>query len=335
VLDTSARLLALLGVLQSQQAWSGSELAVELGVSARTIRNDVNRLRSLGYPIEATRGAAGRYRLGAGAKLPPLLLDDNEAVAVAIALRAATGVAGVEASSARALAKLEQVLPHRLTRKVAALNAATSRGPENTTTNVGDPEVHPDVLSAVADAIRDHQQIRFCHEGTLVMVEPYRLVSWQRRWYLVARTAAGADWGTFRLDLIDLKDPGRHFAPQPLVDEDYTSFVLRRVAASGWKVHARLAVCASATDVLSRINAAVGVVEAVDAKNCILVTGADSLETIAVYAGMLGLDFSVTEPAELSGHLAALGERYLRAAGASQPQTGTPTAVTPSTSAAR
>lgn len=315
MLDTSARLLALLGVLQSRPAWSGSELAVELEVSARTIRNDVDRLRSLGYPIEATRGAAGRYRLGAGAKLPPLLLDDNEAVAVAIGLRAATGVAGVEVSSARALAKLEQVLPHRLTRKVAALNAATSRGPENTTTNVGDPEVHPDVLSAIADAIRDHQQLRFGHEGNLVTVDPYRLVSWQRRWYLVARTAADAQWGTFRLDLIDLKDPGRHFVPQALDDEDYTSFVLRRVAASGWKVHARLAVCASATEVLSRINAAVGVVEVVDAENCVLVTGADSLETIAVYAGMLGLDFHVIEPTELSGHLAALGERYLRAAG--------------------
>lgn len=324
--ETSARMLALLSLMQSRPAWTGAELADRLGVSPRTIRNDIDRLRELGYPVDAARGPAGHYRLGAGARLPPLLLDDEEAVAVAIGLRAGSGVAGIEDSSARALAKLEQVLPHRLRRQVTAIHDAMSRGPENTDSNVEDPVVDPAVLTALAAAIRDHEWVRFDYAGgpgtgadggppvPPSPVEPYRLVSWQRHWYLVGREATSGEWHPYRVDWITLKMPtGRRFTPSSLPGEDYTAFVLREVASAGWNVHARITVLAPAAEVLSRINPTVGVVESVDETTCVLVTGADSLEIVAVYIGMLGLDFRVTEPAELVEHLRVLGERYRRA----------------------
>jgi predicted DNA-binding transcriptional regulator YafY len=314
--QTSARLLALLSLLQSRPAWSGSELASRLDVSGRTVRKDIDRLRELGYPVDATRGPAGSYRLGAGASLPPLLLDDDEAVAVAIGLQAGTGVVGIEESSTRALAKLEQVLPHRLRRKVTALTSTVSRGPENTGSNVDDPEVDAAVLTQLADAIRDSEWVRFGYQQQPRLVEPYRLVSWQRRWYLVARDQPSGDWATFRVDWIEPRMPThRRFEPRPMPDGDYTSFVLRDVASTGWAVHARITVFAPADEVLRRINAAVGVVESVDASTCVLVTGGDSYELIAVYIGMLGLEFEVTEPAELVAHLAVLAGRYARAVG--------------------
>jgi predicted DNA-binding transcriptional regulator YafY len=316
MLDTSARLLALLSLLQSRPAWSGSELAERLQVSGRTIRNDIDRLRELGYPVDATRGATGHYRLGAGASLPPLLLDDDEAVAVAIGLRAGTGVQGIQESSARALAKLEQVLPNRLRRKVAALHSTVSRGPENTGSNVEDPEIDPEVLTALASAIRDTEWVRFSYREESRLAEPYRLVSWQRRWYLVARDQPSGRWATFRVDWMDLRMPTRRpFTPRPMPEEDYTSFVLRDVASTGWNVHARITVFAPADEVLSRINATVGVVESIDERTCVLVTGGDSYEIIAVYIGMLGLDFRVTAPDELVAHLRVLAGRYARSTG--------------------
>src|SRR5882757_4592100 len=294
--ETSSRLLSLLALMQSRPAWPGSELAERLGVSTRTIRNDIDRLRELGYPVDATRGAAGYYQLGVGAKLPPLLLDDEEAVAVAVGLRTGAGVSGMEESSTRALAKLEQVLPHRLRRQVNAIHTTLSKGPDNTGSNVPDPEVDPVVVTTIAAAIRDAHFLRFDYvvpESALrtILVEPYRLVSWQRYWYLVARDEAG-EWHTYRVDWMDLRmATGRRYKPRPMPGDDYTDFVLRDVATTGWKVHARITVFASAEEVLSRIHAAVGIVESVDENTCILVTGADSLEVIAVYIGMLGLDF--------------------------------------------
>ncbi|MFC0627829.1 helix-turn-helix transcriptional regulator [Kribbella deserti] len=316
MLETSSRLLSLLALLQTKPAWTGSELADRLDVSTRTIRNDIERLRELGYPVDAVRGPAGYYQLGAGAKLPPLLLDDEEAVAVAVGLRTGSGVAGIEESSARALAKLEQVLPHRLRRQVTALNEVTSKGPDNTGSNVPDPEVDAAVLATIASAIRDQHYLRFEYASAEfpIRIEPYRLVSWVRHWYLVGRDPASGAWSTYRVDWIDLRMPtGQRFKPTPLPGEDYTNFVLRDVATTGWKVHARITVFASAEEVLSRIHAAVGVVESVDESTCVLVTGADSMEVVAVYIGMLGLDFQVTEPPELVDHLRVIGNRYLRA----------------------
>lgn len=313
--QTSARLLALLSLLQSRPAWPGSELAARLDVTTRTIRNDIDRLRSLGYPVDAARGSTGHYTLGVGATLPPLLLDDEEAVAIAVGLRAATGVSGIEESSARALTKLEQVLPHRLRRQVTAVHDATSRAPANTDSNVEDPVVDAATLAHIASAIRDHEWFRFEYQGAALLVEPYRLVSWARRWYLVGRDPQSDTWASYRVDWITPRmATHRTFTPSPLPGGDYTSFVLRDVAATGWKVHARITVFAPAEEVLRRINATVGVVESIDEETCVLVTGADSFEVMAVYIGMLGLDFRVTEPSELVGHLAVLGERYRKAA---------------------
>ncbi|WP_328325962.1 WYL domain-containing protein [Kribbella sp. NBC_00382] len=317
--ETSSRLLSLLALMQSRRAWPGSELAERLGVSTRTIRNDIDRLRELGYPVDATRGAAGYYQLGVGAKLPPLLLDDEEAVAVAVGLRTGAGVAGMEESSGRALAKLEQVLPHRLRRQVNAIHTTLSKGPDNTGSNVPDPEVDPVVVTTIAAAIRDEHYLRFDYvvpgqEPQLpLLVEPYRLVSWQRYWYLVARDDAG-EWHTYRVDWMDLRmATGRRYKARPMPEDDYMDFVLRDVASTGWKVHARITVFASADEVLSRIHAAVGIVEPVDDNTCVLITGAESLEVVAVYIGMLGLDFQVTAPPGLVEHLKLVGERYLRA----------------------
>lgn len=313
---TTARMLALLALLQVRPEWPGPELAERLGVSTRTIRTDMARLRDLGYPVDAVRGAAGHYRLGAGAKLPPLLLDDEEAVAVVVGLRAGHGVAGIEEASARALAKLEQVLPNRLRRRISALGSALERGPEDTDTTVADPQVDADALATLAAAVRDHELVRLddldAGDGPAVVVEPYRLVAWQRRWYLVARVAQR--WRALRVDRIALRMPmHQRFTPRQLPGGDYPAFVLREVASAGWAVRARITVLAPAADVLARINPAVGVVEPVDEHTCVLATGADDLHMIAVYIGLLGLDFRVDDPPALVEHFRVLARRYAAA----------------------
>jgi predicted DNA-binding transcriptional regulator YafY len=278
------------------------------------VRADIERLRELGYPVDAVRGPVGGYRLGAGGRLPPLLLDDEEAVAVTVGLQMAAGVTGVEESGARALAKLEQVLPSRLRPLVDALGSTIDRGQENTGTDAPDPEVDAAVLGAVAAAIRDEEWLRFDYQGEPVLVEPYRLLSWQRRWHLVARDPVNASWATYRVDWMSLRMPTRRrFDPQPLEGGDYTAFAMRTIAASGWAVHARLRIDAPAQTVLDRINPTVGVVEPLDAEHCVLVTGADSLDTVAAYIGMLMMDFTVESPPELIPRLRVLSERYARA----------------------
>jgi predicted DNA-binding transcriptional regulator YafY len=312
MLETSARLLALLGLLQTPGTWAGADLANRLGVGERTVRKDVERLRALGYPIDTIRGPRGGYRLGDHGKLPPLLLDDEEAVAVAVGLQAVTAVRGVEESSSLALAKLEHVLPSRLRRRVRALHDSTSTGPANTATNVPDAAVDPGLLTELAVAVRDSTGIRFAYrDDEHLEAEPYRLVSWQQRWYVVARERHSAEWRAYRVDWMRLKVPGgARFAPDPLPGGDYTAFVLREVAFTGWSVHARIEVDAPAQEVLARINPTVGVVETVDEHHSVLVTGGDSLEIVAVWIGMLGLDFHVTEPPELVDHVRALATRY-------------------------
>ena len=318
MLETSARLLRLLSLLQAPRDWTGAELAERLRVSPRTVRNDIERLRALGYPVHATRGSVGGYRLAAGTAMPPLLLDDEEAVAVALGLRTAAGgsIAGIEETSLRALAKLEQVLPSRLRRRVNALQTYTvpiSRGYRG-------PTVDPAVLSLIAAACRDRERLRFdyqSHDGTASLreAEPYRLVNWGRRWYLVAWDTRRADWRTFRVDRIAPRTPtGPRFPPRELPD-DAADHVMRGVSAAAWRYRARVTVHAPAETIAERINPAVGTVEAVDEHTCVLVTGSDNMESLAVHLGLLGVDFTVSDPPELRNHLRELAERYHRAAG--------------------
>jgi predicted DNA-binding transcriptional regulator YafY len=315
MLETSARLLRLLSLLQSRREWTGPELAQRLEVSERTIRNDIDRLRSLGYPVDANRGAVGGYRLGAGAELPPLLLDDEEVVATVVGLRAATGLAGVEEVSLRALVKLEQVLPRRLRRRIAALSEFAMRVPDDTPP----PQVDAEVLTTLAAACRDAERLRFdyrTHGGgeSRRDVEPYRLIAWGRRWYLLAWDVERGDWRTFRADRITPRIPtGPRFAPRPLPADDVTAYVSGRVSAAAWRYRARVVVHAPADEIASRITPAAGHVEARDAGSCVLDTGSDSLESFAVHLGMLGADFEVVDPPELVDHITLLAERYARA----------------------
>lgn len=317
MLDTSARLLKLLALLQVRREWTGAELAQRLEVSGRTLRNDIDRLRTLGYPVNATRGVAGGYRLGAGSEMPPLLLDDDEAVAVAIGLAAASGrgIAGVEEASSRALAKLNQVLPTRLRRRVDALRTFAVRVPPD---DEG-PNADAALVQALANACRDHERQRIAyrdHDGNASrrIVEPHRLVNWGRRWYLVAWDEGRAGWRTFRVDRIGTTEPtGLRFAERPLPADDITAYIARNVSRAGWRYQARFTVQAPADAVLAEINPAVGTVEPIDDHTCVLEAGADDLWTMAVWIGTLGYDFSVADPPELVAHFRMLSERYARA----------------------
>ncbi|MFI5484204.1 helix-turn-helix transcriptional regulator [Micromonospora echinaurantiaca] len=316
MLETSARLLRLLSLLQTPREWTGTELAERLTVSTRTVRNDIDRLRSLGYPVHGTRGAMGGYRLGAGAALPPLLLDDEEAVAVAVGLRTAAGgtITGVEETALRALAKLEQVLPTRLRRRVNALQRYAVAVPPDDPA----PRVSADTLSIVAAACRDHERLRLdyrSHDGSESRreVEPYRLVNWGRRWYLVAYDIHRADWRTFRVDrLIPRAPTGPRFAPRDLPEEAVDQ-VRRGVSSAAWRYRARVVVHAPAEQLVEWITAAVGTVTPIDSNSCVLDTGADTIEALAVHLGLLGFDFTVTEPTELVELVRELASRYQRA----------------------
>nr|WP_225955231.1 YafY family protein [Kibdelosporangium phytohabitans] len=308
----------MLALLQSPRDWTGAELADRLRVSGRTVRNDVERLRALGYPVNATRGSTGGYRLGAGAQLPPLLLDDEEAVAVAVSLRTAAGgtVTGIEETAERALTKLEQVLPSRLRRRVNALQSYTVPVPRD----VPAPRVSAEILTVLTAACRDHERLRFDYldhggGGSVREVEPYRLVNWGSRWYLVAWDVDRADWRTFRVDRLTPRVPtGPRFTARDL-PEDVVDRVRRGVSSAAWRYRAKVIVHAPATVVAERISAAVGTVEARDEDTAVLHTGSDTVAGMAVHLGLLGLGFTVVEPPELVEHVKVLAERYRDAVG--------------------
>ncbi|TDE92733.1 YafY family transcriptional regulator [Occultella glacieicola] len=316
MISTSARLLRLLSLLHTHRAWSGGELSERLGVSTRTVRADVEALRELGYPVDAVRGPGGGYRLVAGTKLPPLLLDDEEAVAVAVGLRsAATGaVGGIEETSLQALTKLEQVLPSRLRHRVATFTEAVVPIP------TAEPTVAVDVLTAVASAAREHQRLRFDytdHRGAVTRreVEPLRLVNTASRWYLVAWDTDRRDWRTFRADRVEPKVPvGPRFTPREPPATDLAAYVSERTGTAVWGVQARIRLHASAASVAARITPTMGSVTPIDDEHCELRTGGSSLEVLAAYLGLLGVDFDVLAPADLVEHVRTLGERYRRAA---------------------
>ncbi|WP_411151916.1 helix-turn-helix transcriptional regulator [Streptomyces sp. A30] len=316
MLETSARLLRLLSLLQAHREWSGPDLADRLGVTPRTVRRDVDRLRELGYPVNASPGTGGGYQLGAGAELPPLLLDDDEAVAVAVGLRTAAGqgIDGIGETSVRALAKLEQVLPGRLRRRVSALNAFTVpmlRGPLPSS-------VDPAVLTELANLCRDTERLRFeyrDHEGasTRRSVEPHRLVCSERRWYLVAWDLDREDWRTFRVDRITPKPPhGPRFEPREPPAEDLAAYVSTGVSTRAYASHAVIRLLVPMEEAAERISPSAGTLEASDENSCVLRTGAASLDVMVLHLMMLGFEFEVLEPSELTEAIRTARDRLAR-----------------------
>ncbi|MEV4413379.1 YafY family protein [Catellatospora sp. NPDC049609] len=313
MLDTSARLLRLLSLLPARPAWTGPELAERLDVTIRTLRRDVARLRELGYPVLATPGVAGGYRMAAGSTLPPLLLEDDEAVAVVLSLRtaAAHGVAATAETAVSALAKLERILPARLRHRAAALRQATVPLPGAA------PAADPDVLTVIAEACQAQHRLTFGYrdrDGTATRrrVEPHRLVHTGRRWYLVARDTDRDAWRTFRADRIDgPRSDGVRFTPAD--PPDAAAFVADAVTTAPYPVRARVRVHAPAEVVAPSVPPATGVVEALDAASCLLVTGAYAPGQIALHLALLGHDFTVLEPAELVDELATLAARLAAA----------------------
>jgi predicted DNA-binding transcriptional regulator YafY len=322
MLETSARLLRLLSLLQSRRDWRGAELADRLGVSLRTVRRDIGRLRDLGYPVDASPGAAGGCRLGAGAALPPLLLDDEEAVAVAISLRtaAAGSVTGLEETSLRALTKLQQMLPSRLRHRISAFHATTVplTGPGAT-----GETVEAGLLTDVAAACRDQRRLRIRYPGreglAIREVEPHRLVHTPRRWYLLAWDLGRGDWRTFRVDRIQgpLGPPGARFAPRPLPADDVAAYVSQSIASAPYRYRARILFRAPAADLAGRTSPAAGRVEAAGPDACILHTGSNSLDELALFVGLKGFEFQVLDPPELVPVLRSLAERLRHGADAS------------------
>jgi predicted DNA-binding transcriptional regulator YafY len=318
VAETSGRLLKLLSLLQSTRDWPGPELAERLGVSTRTVRNDVERLRQLGYPVQATRGAIGGYRLAAGTAMPPLLLDDDEAVAIAVSLRTATGgaVAGLEETSLRALTKLLQVLPRRLGRRVDALQSHTVR----VAGKRRGPQVDGRLLALLAAAARDREIVRFAyadHSGAATerRVEPYRLVNWGQRWYLVAWDVQRDDWRTFRVDRMSAtRSVGHRFTARPLPAEDVAAYVAEKTRQVRTKVTAQVLVHTPATVVEARMGGwTQGSIEVLADDRCLVRLGGRSVDDIAFWLGFLDVDFEVVDSPELSAAVERIAQRYARA----------------------
>jgi predicted DNA-binding transcriptional regulator YafY len=309
MLETSARLLRLLSLLQTHRDWTGPDLAERLEVGTRTLRRDVDRLRRLGYSVEATSGPAGGYRLGIGAALPPLLLDDAEAVAIAVGLRTVGDtVAGLAEAAEAALAKLERVLPVRLRDRVDALTSST------VLLAGSGPTVQPDALIVLARACRESQPLRFGYldgrdERSERTVEPHRLVSTGRRWYLVAHDRDRDDWRTFRVDRIEAPTAtGRRFTPRAV--PDLASLVSRSISVAPYRWQARVRVQASAVDVAALVPPTVGWVEEFGTE-CLLHVGADNLDNLAAYLIALGHPFEVLEPARLRERVREIAVRLL------------------------
>lgn len=317
--DTPGRLLGLLSLLQTPREWAGSELAERLGVSPRTIRRDIDRLRELGYPVEASRGAEGGYRLVAGTAMPPLLLEDDEAVAIAVGLRTAAGqtVDGIEEASVRALAKLEQVLPSRLRRRVGTFGTATVSVP------AAGPVVDPAQLTVFAGAIANHETVRFRYRSTSDqaetrrLVEPLRLVAAGRRWYLVAFDRDRNDWRTFRVDRIqDAEATGGRVPPREPPATDLGAYVMERLYDVMPVYRTVATLSAPLTSVAPRLGATPGELEELDAAQCRWHSHADTLDWLAFRLLGLGCAFTVHSPPELIAHLHTLAARATAAAGA-------------------
>ncbi|WP_148574618.1 helix-turn-helix transcriptional regulator [Nocardioides caldifontis] len=312
--STTERVLRLLTLLQARAVWTGPELAERLGVTTRSVRRDVERLRALGYPVNATQGAGGGYQLGAGRALPPLLLDDEEAVAVAVSLRLAAGgtVAGASEAALRTLAKLDQVMPPRLRAEVRAIQDATELLPGAAV------EIDGEVLQRLARACRDSVRVRFEYAApgaapTSRTVEPERLVATGRRWYLLAWDVDRNDWRVFRLDrMADVATTTWRFRARH--HPDPAGHVQRAVSTSAYPVRARVRVHAPAERVRAVVPAAAATVTPVDDDSCLLETGAERADALAVQLGWVGATFEVLEPPALATAVAELADRLARSA---------------------
>jgi predicted DNA-binding transcriptional regulator YafY len=316
--NTSTRALKLLSLLQTHRFWPGTELAARLGVSPRTLRRDVDRLRELGYPVQAQRGADGGYQLAAGAALPPLVVDDEEAVALAVGLRLATqgAVEGIAESSVRALAKVLRVMPPRLRRRAEALTAMTvpatwGSGPQDT--------VDPDVLTVIALACRDSERIRFSYAAgdgarTDRHVEPHRVVMLGRRWYLAGYDLGRHDWRSFRLDRVSGPEAtGAPFRPRELPAADAAAFVRAGIATAQAAHDIEVEFEAPAAAIRERIGRWARVSE-LDAGRCRAQWSADTLDWPAFALGTVGADFRLIGPAELRDVLADWSRRFAHSA---------------------
>jgi predicted DNA-binding transcriptional regulator YafY len=313
MLKTSARLLRLLWLLQSRRYWSGAELSERVEVDARTVRRDIDRLRELGYAVEASPGLGGGYQLKAGSSLPPVLLDDEEAVAVAVAVRAAASSIGkMEEAAVRLLAKLDQLLPLRLRRRASALHAVTI--------SLARPESAPsiEILMQLACACRDHLKLRINYRdraGNLSSraVEPIRLAHTGRLWYLVAWDSRRGDWRTFRIDRVQrLTATGPRFTPRPFPG-DIAAYVSRSMRQVPYRYRMRVRLHGSVAELARRIPGWCGVLEALDAESCTLSTGADSVEALAAQVVLAGADFEILEAPECLAGLREIAVRLERA----------------------
>lgn len=315
MLDPTARALRLLSLLQTHRFWPGSELASELEVSPRTLRRDIDRLRELGYPVDATTGSTGGYRLAAGSHMPPLLLDDDEAVAIAIGLRAAatSAMSGIEETALRALVKLEQVLPDRLRRRVGALHSNMSV----LRPNVAEDLVDPEALALLAQACRDLEEARFDYvrrdgETSARLVQPHHLVSVGRRWYLVAWDVRRDDWRTFRLDrLARPRLAGSRFAERSLPGGDPADFVARSLRQTPMAHNATVVVTATPTELADIAHWLDAEAEPIDVTHCRLELRAEQSGWLVSMITTLAIRFpvQVTGSDELSWGLLETASR--------------------------
>lgn len=317
--DARRRMLTLLSLLQGGRTWSGPELATRLEVSVRTLRRDVDELRALGYPVVTRPGPGGYYRLTAGTSMPPLLLTDDEAVAVTVGLRmaapalAGTGRAGTAGGAAAlALHKLEQVLPRPLRRQVTAVGAATETGASSATA------VDPSLLGLLAAAAQRHELVSFRYRAGRSpqprLVEPYRQVFTRDRWYLLAWDRDPADWRTFRLDRVRAAElTGSSFVPRPLPAESATAYLDAELRAA--RHHVVLTLRAPLEDVAGRLRHREGELVRVDADSCRFETWVDSYEWLAAVVLALGVEFSVDGPDGLRDFCRTLRDRLARAVG--------------------
>lgn len=317
--DLPERLLRLLALLQSRRTWSAAELAERLSVTERTVRRDIDRLRALDYSVTGTTGPTGGYQLAAGTSIPPLVLTDDEVIALAVRLATATtdGISGVDDASLQALAKLEQILPARLRPQLTAVSGATSAAPWHDGVHAG--HVDPGTLAVLAACSREHEVVRFDYldrngHRTRRRVEPNSIVSLRSLWYLVAHDQDRDAWRIFRIDRISA--PSRTYRPaqrRNLPAPDAATFVTNSLAAASYRYTAHLTVSMSATDVRGGIFGPIpGDIQDLGPGRCRVRLTAESPALVTQYAALvaaLGADFTLKAPAEITDQLHRLGEQ--------------------------